>query len=193
MEKTDGLTDFLNWALQNLTIIGMVPYKNPVWKIQDVTSTLLYRDPPYQIQMFSVPGGTVIPQHTHPNVDSYEVYLGGNINFSHKGKYVFKEEELKEEENFKTSVARGGILRVRPDEEHGGVFGKEGGVFLSVQKWLNGVEPHCVAADYVGVVMGEDHYKKVKFGQPVLKQHLSESDVINNSNFTEPHLGFDGD
>jgi hypothetical protein len=178
MEKTDSLTSFLEWALSNLSILGMAPYKNPVWKIQDVTSTLLYRQPPYQIQLFSVPGNTIIPEHTHPNVDSYEVYVGGNINFSHLGKFVIRSEELCEDPVHKIAMPRGQVIRVRPNDKHGGVFGPEGGVFLSVQEWLNGVEPHCVAADYVGVVMGEDHYKKVKFGNPVLKEKLSELDVV---------------
>ena len=178
MEKIDDLTVFLEWALNNLTIVSMVPYKNPVWKIQDVTSTLLYRQPPYQIQLFSVPGNTIIPEHTHPNVDSYEVYLGGNINFSHLGEYVTPAEKICEDPENKTAMPRGGVIRVHPNDKHGGIFGPEGGVFLSVQKWLNGVEPHCVAADYIGVVMGEDHYKKVKFGDPVFKNQLSEADVV---------------
>ena len=56
-------------------------------------------------------------------------------------------------------------MRVRPNDVHGGVFGPGGGVFLSIQHWLNGVEPHCVARDYTGITMGRDHQSKVLFGK----------------------------
>jgi len=180
-DEIDDLTGFLQWVLKHLSVIGMVPFKSPVWKIQDVTSILLYRDAPFQVQMFVVPGNTIIPEHTHPNVDSYEVYVGGDINFSHSGKYVLSKEKKSEDTQYKTAVARGEVIRVHPNDWHGGVFGPDGGVFLSVQKWLNGVEPHCVAADYVGTVMGEDHFNKVVFGKPSLKEQLSEDDVIKSS------------
>jgi hypothetical protein len=39
---------------------------------------------------------------------------------------------------------------------------------MSIQHWLNGVAPHCVSADYTGVVMGPDHYNKVKHGTAIL-------------------------
>lgn len=164
-----------------MNVIGMVPFAKATWKIQDVTSILLYREPPYQVQLFAAPENTIIPEHTHPNVDSYEVYVGGNINFSHSGKYVFTDDQIKEDPDFKTAVSRGKVIRVLPNDWHGGTFGPGGGVFLSVQKWLNGVEPHCVAADYIGVVMGEDHFNKVVSGKPELKTDLSEDDVINKT------------
>jgi hypothetical protein len=32
--------------------------------------------------VFIVPENTIIPEHVHPNVDSIEVYMGGNIHDS---------------------------------------------------------------------------------------------------------------
>jgi hypothetical protein len=60
---------------------------------------------------------------------------------------------------------------------HGGVVGEGGGVFLSVQHWLNGVKPHCVAADYDGVAMGEDHLAKVVYGKASAKRTLTAKDA----------------
>jgi quercetin dioxygenase-like cupin family protein len=174
----DELDLFLKWSLDNLTLIGRVPYAQPIWKIQDVTSVLMYRENQFQIQMFIVPEGVIIPEHTHPNVDSYEVYVGGNIKFSHSGKYVLTKELEGENPDTKTALARGNVIRVKPEDKHGGVFGPGGGVFLSVQHWLNNVKPHCVAADYIGTVMGEDHYDKVICGKPELKKTLNENDVV---------------
>jgi hypothetical protein len=55
--------------------------------------------------------------------------------------------------------------------------GPEGGVFMSVQHWLNGVEPHCVAADYSGIVMGDHHLSTVKFGDAIKKDSLTIKDA----------------
>jgi hypothetical protein len=175
--ESDDLSIFLQWVLNDLPSLWAIPKANSVWRVGEVMSTLLYREAPYQVQMFSVPENTIIPEHTHPNVDSYEVYLGGNIRFSFEGEYVHSKEELETDEDG-LCKARGSIIRVRPNNRHGGVFGPGGGVFLSVQKWLNGVQPHCVAMDYVGVCMNEDHYNSVVSGEPELKSNLTEKDVV---------------
>lgn len=165
----DELEKFCEWALNNIPTIGAIPLHGAVHKIEDVISVTWYRSGQFQIQMFIVPPNYVIPEHTHPNVDSIEVYLGGQIRFSHLGKFVVPEEMYDTPGDYGLSQARGGLVRVKPDEIHGGIFGPSGGVFMSVQHWLNGVEPHCVAADYTGPTMGADHFKKVIFGEPVLK------------------------
>lgn len=127
--------------------------------------------------MFVVPPNYIIPEHTHPNVDSFEVYMGGQIRFSHSGKWVISEDEFNVPTSLGYPKAGGKTIRVRPNDLHGGVFGPAGGVFLSIQHWLNGVKPHCVAADYNGVVMGPNHLASVKFGDAVLKESLSAADA----------------
>lgn len=164
----DELERFLNWYLSEMDVLSAVPFSGAVSKIENVTGVLMYRQGQFQVQMFCAPEGTIIPEHTHPNVDSYEVYVGGNIKFTHRGKWVVADNELKPKGDLNTAHLRGFVIRVKPDDPHGGVFGEGGGVFLSVQHWLNGVKPHCVAADYVGGVMGPDHLSKVKTGAPEL-------------------------
>jgi len=174
----DDLDKFCKWFLLNMPVVGAVPFENAVTKIEDVTSVLMYRKDNFQVQMFIVPPHYIIPEHTHPNVDSIEVYMGGNIRFSHCGSFVNPEPDIqKDNTNLGCSKARGKTIRVKPNDLHGGIFGEGGGVFLSVQKWLNDVKPHCVAADYNGVVMGEDHLAKVVHGSPVLKQKLDNADA----------------
>jgi hypothetical protein len=174
----DELERFCGWFLKNMPVIGAVPFEGAVSKVENVTSILLYRQGQFQVQMFAVPEGTIIPEHTHPNVDSIEVYVGGNIRFSHSGKYVYGEEQLRPKTGpLRCALKRGTTIRVRPNDVHGGVFGKGGGVFLSVQHWLNGVQPHCVSADYDGVTMGEHHLANVVHGQAVAKPALTEKDA----------------
>jgi hypothetical protein len=174
----DPLDSFMQW-FWTTPPIGFIPFKDPISKIEDVISLLWYRSKPFQVQLFLVPPNYIIPEHTHPNVDSYEIYLGGNIRFSHSGNYANPIEDMVPLPDG-TCHIRGRIVRVRPNDVHGGVSGPEGGVFMSVQYWLNGIEPHCVAADYDGIVMGPDHLAKVKHGFAILKEDLSPKDAASN-------------
>jgi hypothetical protein len=174
------LEQFLNWAMSGgIPTIGFIPFQNAVRNIEDVWSVTWFREPPFQIQMFLVPPNYVIPEHTHPNVDSFEVYLGGQIRFSHGGEWVVSEDAFTNPGQLGLPQMRGATIRVKPGEKHGGVFGPGGGVFMSVQHWLNGVDPHCVAADYDGPVMGPDHFRKVITGTPIMREQadLSAIDV----------------
>ena len=174
----DELERFCAAFLKNTPVIGAVPFAKAVWQIEDVTSILLYRRDQFQVQMFATPGPVIIPEHTHPNVDSIEVYVGGDIHFSHSGKYLYPKEQLYANSGPLALCNRRGLqIRVRPNDLHGGVIGEGGGVFLSVQHWLNGVKPHCVAADYSGVTMGKNHMKQVVYGEASTKAELTAKDA----------------
>jgi hypothetical protein len=144
------------------------------YKIQDVTAVVWYRSDQFQVEMFIAPPNYIIPEHTHPNVESYEMYLGGDICFSHS-KYWVAESDLIKFPN--SNDKKGALIKVRTNDSHGGVFGANGGVFMSIQHWLNGVKPHSVALDYDGVVMGDDHLRDVKNGQATAKAHLTWKDA----------------
>mgnify|MGYP001240419812 CR=1 FL=1 len=164
-------------SVASLPPIGSVPLLNAVHQIENVWSVIWHRDGQFQTQLFIAPPNCIIPEHTHPNVDSYECYVGGQIRFSHSGKWVSPKEMFTSADNGGTAVERGELIRVKPNDWHGGVFGPGGGVFLSLQHWLNGVKPHCVAADYVGAVMGEKHFAQVVYGSPKLQPSLTWVDA----------------
>ena len=188
----DKLEKFCEWFLERIPVIGMVPLHGAVGRFENVASLILYRNPPFQVQMFMTSDGFIVPEHTHPNVDSIEVYMGGDIKFSHGGVFAGRDKWKKfegatipeappglgmDEGRLGTSRRRGMMIRVRPNDVHGGITGKGGGVFLSVQHWLNGIEPHCISNDYSGVAMGPDHFGKVVSGEPVLKDEIEASDA----------------
>ncbi|MEZ0259404.1 MAG: hypothetical protein ACAH80_00245 [Alphaproteobacteria bacterium] len=167
-QQLDELQTFAREYLKNAGPLGAVPFHGAVDRVENVTSLLMYRKGQFQVQMFIVPEGTIIPEHVHPNVDSIEIYVGGNYRLSHSGKFTSPESDICEDGGpLKMAKLRGYAIRVKPHHLHGGVFGKGGGVFLSIQHWLNGVEPHCVARDYTGTTMGPDHKEKVVFGEAV--------------------------
>jgi hypothetical protein len=176
---TDALDFYYDWITKKTPSIGWVPFENPIWQVENVTSVLIHRENQFQTQMFIVQPNTIIPEHTHPNVDSIEIYVGGEIQFSHKGKFVTEKKTCikNKESSCNTAFLRGQTIRVKPNDIHGGVIGKQGGVFYSVQHWLNDVKPHCVAADYIGKTMGSHHLDQVKSGQAWFNNSLTIKDA----------------
>ena len=171
-------------------IFGHVPVDIVTsYKIQDVTGVVLYRKGSFQVELFIVPPNYIIPEHTHPNVESYEMYLGGDILFSHSGRWVDDEDLLRVRGS---TDFRGALIKVATDDLHGGVFGPRGGVFMSIQRWLNDVEPHSVAHDYDGVVMGSDHLDGVKAGDAEVKDDLTWRDAARlEEHFPNSFVGAD--
>jgi quercetin dioxygenase-like cupin family protein len=128
--EKDDLKEFLDWWLENKATFP--PEENSTIYQGDTTGVVLYKKAPFQVELFIVKPGKEIKQHIHPNVDSYEVNLAGYIEFTCDGKVY----------------CDGKPVRVKPNAWHGGFFPK-GGSFISVQKWLNGVEPKFVGDDWV--------------------------------------------
>ena len=152
----DPLDAFAHWFL---SAAQTYPREREMSVIEGVVSILWYRNGQFQVQQFIAPPDKIIPEHVHPNVDSYEIFIGGEIAFS--------KNKLHQNTH---------IIRVNHNDWHGGVMGPLGGSFFSIQHWLNGVKPHCVAADYTGGVMGPDHLQKVKAGNPFLREVITRQD-----------------
>jgi len=156
-EFNDELTDFLKWYMSEGQI-PFVPLKKSLHFVDGLTSLCIYRQEPFQVELVTVTPNTYIPPHTHPNVDSYEVALKG-IEFYHSGKTILplwfantpdKKSNLSASSHMK--------VRILPTTEHSAKAGPEGGCFLSVQHWLNGVELSAVGMDWKGgSSMGDNH------------------------------------
>jgi hypothetical protein len=175
----DKLENFLRWFLKNCPPIGVVPLMKPHYDISGIMGVTWYRKKQFQVQMFIVPPNFIVPEHCHPNVDSFEIDVGGQIRFSHNGVYVTPINTL-EATKRGTSKNRGSVLRVKPNDLHGGMAGPEGGIFMSVQHWLNGVEPHCVSRDYDGIALSQEHAKTITFGNVIVKEKFDLRDIAHN-------------
>jgi quercetin dioxygenase-like cupin family protein len=129
----DNLEQFMKWWLKNR------PFNTPTDAQMDYYGVLrgvvLYRKDNFQVQLFMLPPNSNIDAHIHPNVDSYEVYISGDINFMCNDEWF-------------TPTEVGASIRIFPNSWHGGKFGERGGCFISIQKWLNGVPPTSVGADW---------------------------------------------
>jgi len=162
------LTDFALAFSRNAKSHGYIPSDVvATYKIQDVTAVVWFREGAYQVELFIVPPNYIIPEHVHPNVESYEMFLGGDISFSHSGRWVTSDRLIMLPGS---SDKRGALVPIETNDLHGGAFGPRGGVFMSIQKWLNNIPPHSVSGDYTGPVMGEQHFNSVKSGDAIMKK-----------------------
>jgi len=136
MEEETGLFDdleaFLYWWTDKRCL--KPPPDTPIHVENSVTQLVVYREGQYQVQLIQVLPNSEIPDHVHPDVDSFEVYFCGDIVFRKDGKSYYP-----------TNGER--ILRIKPDTPHGGTFGKHGGCFFSVQKWI-GKEPDFISNNW---------------------------------------------
>lgn len=119
-----------------------------------VTGLTLYREGCLQVQLFILPPYSKVPMHVHPNMDSYEVYIGGDIFFDVDGVDQSKMHDMVRNyddlEDRKSAHEWLFLRSVRITEEspHGGDAGKKGGAFLSVQCWKNNVKPSSPPEDW---------------------------------------------
>ena len=158
MEK-DDLTEFLEWWLEHKPTCP--PAKNAIVQEGDLSGVVLYRKGQFQVELFIVKPNVTIVQHVHPNVDSYEVNLTGDIDFYCDG----------------VLHTSGKPVRVKTNSWHGGYFGPQGGSFLSIQKWLNGIEPDFVGNDW------KDHIGSLNYDNSTLIQGESNGNT-NEKNST---------
>lgn len=143
---TDRLAEFKGWWLRDRPFL--VPFEAPVMTDGNIWGAVLYRSAPWQVQLFVLKADSVVPDHQHPNVDSFEVYLSGDIEFSLEG-LVVTPMLLSEHPDFTGAhQCVGKSIRVPPLSWHGAKSGHKGGMFLSIQQWLNGVPPTNVGDDW---------------------------------------------
>jgi hypothetical protein len=176
--RDDPLVAFVHDYLRQHPVSADTQPHGPMSRLGPVTGYRAYREGQFQVEFFTVPPDYVIPAHTHPDVDSVEVYIRGQIRFTHGGRFVFET----------TSTVTGPddgsyqwrLLRVRPEDRHGAVTGAEGAMFISIQRWLNGRAPTSVATNYTGPAMDPEHFKLIDSGEPELREQtdLREPDAL---------------
>ncbi len=156
---TKFVIDYLNTsAVADALDLKTEDYDQDFFGVKGYCRKVQYRKPPFQVEILRPIPNMIIPEHTHPNIDSFEVHLAGDTEFSHHGKWVsrgFDHNDIRDTKYFKRvdeCFYINGLLciEVKHTDVHGGCFGKRGGLFMSIQHWLNDVEPTCVGLDYEG-------------------------------------------
>lgn len=183
----DELDQFLSWFLAHGPALGKAPVMSAVTNLGDVTegghvmSGVWYRKEQFQVELFMIAGPMIIPEHAHPNVDSYEVLIGGQIRFSHRGKWLIPDTYCLDMKDDGSSPYRGNKVRVNHDHPHGGVVGNGGAMFFSVQHWLNGVAPHNIASDWNGYTASQEQLNKIKSGNALFLAEKAEHMAVSSA------------
>lgn len=144
MSQVDELTQFTEWWLGNRIIRPPADFLS---RVGGNTGIVLFRHEKFQVQLFLNDPNSEIVDHTHPNVDSYEVYVAGDVYFRQNGEEVLNKQVIA---TVTPERLLGTRLRVLPNDVHGASIGPSGGSFISIQHWLNGLQPTSVHLDWDG-------------------------------------------
>ena len=156
----DKLSHYANWYLSTKDIGNIyTPNNDGLLFIEGLTGIVLHRDKSFQVELFTCNPNVTLPEHTHPNVDSYECFLYG-MEFTHSGETIIDAEEALQEENGYPIHAYQ-TIRVRPNDLHGGTASGRGGAFLSLQHWLDDIEPTHITSNWDGHPMGTIHSEQI--------------------------------
>lgn len=142
---TASVRKFAVWWLRHKPF--QVPMDEPIRFYSDFAGVTLFRDGPFQVQLFITHPNRTSPWHAHPNIESVEYGIcGGTQSF------------FRTERN--SQIA--GLMMVDAGEFHEAGAGDIGGSFISLQKWINGVQPSSVELDWVGAPIDANHLSQLK-------------------------------
>lgn len=151
------LEEFFDWYAQNGNTMIQAPVDGITF-IGNGPALVMHREPPFQVQLFVCTPNTVIPKHSHPHVESYEVNVSGDVEFLLEDQAAFPENLIGTEKKDGSGLPRfwGYRTYVGPNAKHKAIIGPRGGAFLSIQKWLRD-PPTSVDEDWEGSPMSADH------------------------------------
>ena len=144
-----GLGDFIEWWMATKAMLppsdGAIAvngeYREWLNKAQrNTSSVVLFRHGQYQVTLLIFHPNSGIPDHSHPDVESFFVYLTGDMCFRKQGQ-VQQHWDSNRVKPDGTSKNFGYTRHVPPNLSHGALFGPQGGSVLSLERWLDGVRP----------------------------------------------------
>jgi len=133
------LTGRINW--------WAIPRQSAIINFGNIISFVIYRKEQFQVELFIVPSTpSTFTTHKHPNVDVMEFGLTGNAALYINGKESCSEQDVLQwmSGNLQTVP-----IHIAPTDYHSGK-GFTPYAFLSIQHWLNNVQPSSVGLDWEG-------------------------------------------
>lgn len=137
------------------------PFKDAVYTTDIAYSLVLYRHPPFQVELYICKANTSSPSHYHPGVDSHFVYLGGNLNLKFDDQPFSDYSEFQKPRADGCHMMFGKHIASSVEQSHSLEVYEEGGAFLSFEKW-NTMEPTSVTINWDGELVGDEHAKMIK-------------------------------
>ena len=87
----DAITGFVDEYLSTFDprdIIKPQGWNKDFFGVPNFNRKVMYSEGQYQVECLDWPPHAIIPEHRHPDIDSYEVYIRGKISFSHGGYWI---------------------------------------------------------------------------------------------------------
>lgn len=155
-----NLEQFSQWYINNNYPIR-IPQDAKVYVTDYTFSIPIFRDGPFQVELYLVKGNTTSPKHYH-NAEQISIFLGGLVN-TRKGKDISEDPEWGSAGSSnptysdfpsKDAGAVGKLLTT--DTWHQIRTGNRGAVFLVIQHWDNS-EITSAVIDWKGEPIGPEH------------------------------------
>ena len=167
-----SVEDFALRFLRGRIIWRDVP-KLGITNFGNIISMLLYRQAPFQVELFIVPfDSSSFTEHRHPDVDTVEFGLCGDNELFINGKEGHTREQIALwlADNYKAMP-----IRIKPDDWHYGI-GHTPYSFLSIQKWLHGVKPSSVGLNWEGAPASRE--QEIMWEQSRLTESFEQSQHV---------------
>lgn len=154
----DTLHEFRDWYISCGMPI-MPPFKNAIFASDLAYGLCIYRSGQYQVELYITKPNTEPPYHSHPGVESSFMHLAGNVEFkapdtaynANASAYQYQHP------NGNHHVLFGLFAELPAGGVHTAWCGKEGGAFLSFERWDTLIEPTSVTVNWVGDTAGPEH------------------------------------
>lgn len=154
----DELEAYAAWFLTQ-SFSTLAPPHYGLTNYGHVVAVVLHRWKQFQTELLIVPPNMeAFPhEHSHPNVDSIEYHVAGNLFFTIEGKNQVPDEQVRTTKSNGSSGVNGTWSRIRDKQLHGATTDPRGAAFLSIQHWKNGVVPSSVGLDWEGESPSPEH------------------------------------
>lgn len=143
-----------------------VPRLDNIRNFGNIISMILYRQPPFQVELLIVPHQhSSFTTHRHPDVDTVEFGLCGDSVFIKNGKPGHTDAQMA---SWLAGDYDTPLIRLTPNDWHSG-YGNTPYSFLSIQKWLHDVEPTSVGLNWDGDTSSTEQEQLI---------HINEEDIF---------------
>lgn len=144
-EDWDSIEEFFDWYMKNGKPM-LVPWDASVTRTDDATAICIFRHKRFQVEMYIIHPGYVIPTHGHPGMEVITMSLGGGNTGELNSKYG-------------TSKHNGQTSKVVNGDMHGGQLTaeKNGFAILSFEHWTGNQQMSTAALQWTGPTAGPIH------------------------------------
>src|ERR1700674_4781794 len=139
-ETFDPLYALYRWFL-NKPVGGLTfPHVGAVLDFGNIISTIPYRSGQFQVEIFTMPRPTTFTEHRHPNCDSIQQHLSGELYLTLNGQPTVSPQDMAAWTRSNVNLPP---VRIGPGDWHSGEA-KTPSAFFSFQLWKSGVTPTSV-------------------------------------------------